>query len=121
MVYGLRRSDGSYDARSAGAFVERDGRWTSLERADYTIEVLDQWRSPVSGATYPGGWRITLPAHSFEAVVTPYVDDQELRTENSARVTYWEGAVRVEGTRDGRTLKGEGYVELTGYARPLRF
>jgi predicted secreted hydrolase len=29
---------------------------------------------------------------------------------------YWEGAVRVEGERDGRPVSGQGFVELTGYA-----
>jgi len=32
-------------------------------------------------------------------------------------LAYWEGAVAVEGTRGGRPLRGEGYVELTGYAQ----
>ena len=29
---------------------------------------------------------------------------------------YWEGAVDVTGTRDGASIGGRGYVELTGYA-----
>jgi predicted secreted hydrolase len=44
--------------------------------------------------------------------VTPRVADQEL----DLAVRYWEGAVRVEGTADGRPVGGEGYVELVGYA-----
>ena len=47
--------------------------------------------------------------------------DQELITENSTRVTYWEGAVKVEATRNGAPVTGEGYVELTGYAGALHF
>jgi predicted secreted hydrolase len=35
-------------------------------------------------------------------------------------VRYWEGAVRVEGTREGRPVQGRGYVELTGYAEAPR-
>jgi predicted secreted hydrolase len=32
---------------------------------------------------------------------------------------YWEGAVRVEGTRAGEPLSGFGYLEMTGYAESL--
>ena len=37
--------------------------------------------------------------------------DQEL----DVSVRYWEGAVRIEGTVDGETVSGHGYVEMTGY------
>ena len=33
-------------------------------------------------------------------------------------VTYWEGAVEVQGTRAGRPVRGRGYLEMTGYAGP---
>jgi predicted secreted hydrolase len=38
--------------------------------------------------------------------------DQELAFET---LPYWEGAVSIAGTRDGAPIRGEGYVELTGY------
>ena len=38
--------------------------------------------------------------------------DQELFT----TVRYWEGAVDVQGERQGESIEGRGYVELTGYA-----
>jgi predicted secreted hydrolase len=41
-------------------------------------------------------------------------------TTGSTGVTYWEGAVHVHGERDGAPVAGRGYVELTGYAAPLR-
>ncbi len=31
-------------------------------------------------------------------------------------MTYWEGACRVEGKRNGRPITGRAYVEMTGYA-----
>jgi predicted secreted hydrolase len=33
---------------------------------------------------------------------------------------YWEGAVDVVGTGAGKPLAGRGYLELTGYAAPLK-
>jgi predicted secreted hydrolase len=44
--------------------------------------------------------------------LTPLFDDQELDSRPSGGPVYWEGAVRVPG--------GSGYLELTGYAAPLR-
>ena len=31
------------------------------------------------------------------------------------QVSYWEGAIRVSGTRDGRAVTGQGFAELVGY------
>lgn len=121
MVYGLRRADGSYDERSSGALVLADGTKVSLDAGDFTIEVLERWKSARSGAAYPSKWRISIPSQKLEATVTPYVADQELRTETSVRITYWEGAASVAATRNGAAVAGEGYVELTGYAKPLSF
>lgn len=121
MLYGLRRADGSYDPNASGSYIKPDGTRVPLTPADYRIEVLDRWTSPKSGATYPSRWRVTVPKLGIEAMVTPYVADQELQTENSSRVTYWEGAVNVDATVQGQPAGGEGYVELTGYAGALSF
>jgi predicted secreted hydrolase len=51
--------------------------------------------------------------------VTPLLADQELRTSRSTQVTYWEGAVAITGTKQGRPVTGQGYVELTGYDEPV--
>jgi predicted secreted hydrolase len=42
--------------------------------------------------------------------------DQELHFQT---VTYWEGAVHFEGMCNGVSVRGNGYVELTGYAGNL--
>jgi predicted secreted hydrolase len=52
-------------------------------------------------------------------ILTPTIKDQELITEQSTRVTYWEGSVKVEGKSQDNSIKGMGYVELTGYAKPF--
>jgi predicted secreted hydrolase len=53
-----------------------------------------------------------VPGKGLELEVAPVMADQELFT----TVRYWEGAVDVEGERDGAPVTGRGYVELTGYA-----
>ena len=52
-------------------------------------------------------------------MLSPTVKDQELITQESTRVTYWEGSVKVEGKYQDSPIKGMGYVELTGYAKPF--
>jgi predicted secreted hydrolase len=42
--------------------------------------------------------------------------DQELITDRSTGVTYWEGAVDVSGRSGASAVRGRGYVEMTGYA-----
>lgn len=121
MLYGLRRPDGSYDPNTSGTYVKADGTRIPLSTSDYTIEVLERWKSPKSGATYPAKWMVRVPKLGLEATVTPYLADQELQTENSSRVTYWEGAVKVDAQMQGQPVAGEGYVELTGYAGALKF
>jgi predicted secreted hydrolase len=47
--------------------------------------------------------------------VTASISDQELDTAQSTQVVYWEGSVDISGTKAGKDMKGEGYMELTGY------
>jgi predicted secreted hydrolase len=47
------------------------------------------------------------------------VEDQELLTEESTRITYWEGSTRVSGTKAGTAISGNGYTEMTGYAKKI--
>jgi predicted secreted hydrolase len=56
---------------------------------------------------------VRVPRFDLDVTVTPVIANQELFT----TVRYWEGAVDVDGSRDGAPLSGRGYVELTGYAQ----
>jgi predicted secreted hydrolase len=111
MVYRLRRRDGSADAYSAGALIAADGATRPLAAADVTLAVLDRWASPRSRVRYPSRWRLAIPGAALSLEITPRLADQEL----IVGTRYWEGAVRVEGTADGRPIGGRGYVELVGY------
>ncbi len=116
MVFQIRRDDGSVDMFSSGSWISAEGDVTRLGREDFRIEVLDNWRSPDSGATYPARWTISVPKLDLRLSVEPYLSDQEL----DVSYAYWEGAVRVAGTRAGRQLAGHGYAELTGYAGSMQ-
>jgi predicted secreted hydrolase len=51
-----------------------------------------------------------------EWTLEPLMDDQELDSRLSTGTIYWEGAVRVAS--GGREV-GKGYLELTGYWKPM--
>jgi predicted secreted hydrolase len=83
------------------------------------VTILDHWRSPVTRASYPSGWRLEISNPQLHASLTlmPELKDQELVVYQSTGNSYWEGAVSIQGKSEGRAVEGEGYVELTGYAQ----
>jgi predicted secreted hydrolase len=112
MLYRLRHKDGAADPASSGTAVSPSGAARHLELSDFRIEGSGEWRSPRSGARYPARWRVRIPSEALDLEVRPLLADQEL----DVSFRYWEGAVRIEGTRHGSPIRGSGYVELTGYA-----
>jgi predicted secreted hydrolase len=119
MIYFLRLKDGSVEPASSGTLVAADGSTRHLKLSDISLTVLDRWKSPRSGGEYPSRWRIRIPSAGIDLTVAPLVPDQELQTEGSTGITYWEGAVAGEGRPGAVPVTGEGYVELTGYAGSL--
>ncbi len=119
MFYQIRHQNGKIDPYSSGTIIFPDGRYQHLPKKEFQIEVLDQWKSRKSGATYPSKWRAKVPDHRIELLLTPTVKDQELITKESTRVIYWEGSVKVDGKYQNNLVKGMGYAELTGYAKPF--
>ena len=120
MIYLLRRKDNNNSDASSGTFIGRSGESYHLDKEDFHVEVLDHWKSERSGALYPSRWRIRVFPMRLELTVVPNSADQELITERTTRINYWEGSVSVKGRRADRSIDGVGYVEMTGYAEPFR-
>jgi predicted secreted hydrolase len=99
-----------------GTLVEAAGTVRHLERNAFTVTPTGTWHSPHSGADYPAGWTIAIPAEGLQIELEPTVANQELDTRATTGVIYWEGSQIVRATRDGEPLDGDAYVELTGYA-----
>lgn len=116
MFYVLRHQDGSSDPYSSGTLIRKDGTWVHLPKEAFAIRVTSYWDSPRSQGRYPSSWQVAVLSHGMSLEVTPRLRDQELITQQSTGVTYWEGSVRVAGTVGGQRVTGSGYVELTGYA-----
>ena len=119
MIYLIRRTDGTLEPESSGTLISADGSWEHLSLDQIRIQTTRTWKSPRSGWKYPGGWNIEIPEAGLMIRVVPRVPDQELATKSTAGITYWEGAVSVEGSSAGKEITGAGYVELTGYAGKL--
>ncbi len=117
MLYQMRLESGVADPSSSGTFVAADGSTTHLASADFRMTPIAFWKSGKTGANYPIGWSVELPELRLEFTVRAAVQNQELAL---LPLAYWEGAIDVEGTRAGKRIKGSGYLELTGYAGPLR-
>ena len=116
MLFQLREHGGGLSASSSGTFMDTHGTPELIQKNGFSISVLDQWRSPHTQGMYPAAWQIELTDPHCLLEVRPWMADQEI---HFPAVTYWEGAVRFEGTCNGALARGNGYVELTGYAGNL--
>lgn len=112
MLYQLRNLDGTTDPFSGGSVRNTDGTLTTLRASDISWEPKGEWLSPHTQGRYPAEWQVRIAPLELTLTVTPLVADQELQV----TVRYWEGAVDVRGTRRGVPVRGEGYLEMTGYA-----
>ena len=86
----------------------------AFEPTDVRFSAARSWRSPRTGVEYPVSMRVRVGADEY--TLEPLLDDQELDARASTGTVYWEGAVRA--LRGGREV-GRGYLELTGYGKPL--
>ena len=116
MLFQIRRDDGTIDPFSSGNIVPANGSSAYLTEPEFQIEVLDHIESIESGATYPAKWRVEIPSRDISIVIEPLIAAQEL----NVSFVYWEGAVRISGTRGDQSISGYGYVELTGYAHSMQ-
>lgn len=116
MLFQLRRTDGSIDPYSAGTYIARDGRAIHLKRDEFELQPAAWWTSPKSGARYPVEWLVSVPSLKVDLKCSAAIPDQELVSEDTSAPTYWEGAVTYSGS-----AAGSGYLEMTGYTRPMRF
>ena len=117
MLYAMRRRDGTVDPVSAGTFVAADGQTTHLDRSDFRLDATRTWTSKLTQANYPLAWRMSVPRLELEFTSEPALDEQELVL---PPISYWEGATQARGHRAGKPVSGTGYMELTGYAGPLK-
>lgn len=114
-VFVLRRADGS--ALWAGG-SHRSAGGTARSFAPGEVRLLPgrRWRSASTAANYPVEWQVQTPAGTHR--VRALLDAQELDSRQSTGTVYWEGLSELLDESGARV--GLGYLEMTGYALPLR-
>ncbi|MFO1298039.1 MAG: lipocalin family protein [Rubrivivax sp.] len=75
-----------------------------------------RWRSAATNAVYPVQWQVLTPAGAH--TVRALLDAQELDGCAGTGAVYWEGLAELLDA-SGRRV-GLGYLEMTGYAAPLK-
>jgi predicted secreted hydrolase len=120
MLYRLRRKDGSADPYSSGTYVNAEGKSVHLTAADFRLLLTGEtWTSDVTRAKYPVAWSVEIPKLGLKLVTTTRLQSQELPRGSKIAPSYWEGAIVIEGMRDGAGVRGVGYLEMTGYDRAM--
>jgi len=105
---GLNMLDGS----SLMAFQMRDrSGGVHYAAPGTTFKTLRTWQSPRTGVEYP----VSMEVNGLR--LEPLMDDQEFDARAATGTIYWEGAVRA--FKDSAEV-GRGYLELTGYWKPMR-
>jgi len=110
MVYRLRQKNGAASPFSAGTFIDAQGVATHLEAKDMDLVPGRRWKN------YPVEWQLRVPRLGVDLKALPRLDEQELLSKGRLTPSYWEGAMRFEGTH-----AGVGYLEMTGYDDKVSF
>lgn len=88
---------------------EASGESRRFDAADVSFSPLGHWQSPRNGARYPV--RLEIRIGPYTVRTRPRLDDQEIASRRPLPLSYWEGLVELDGS-----LRGRGYLEMTGYA-----
>ncbi len=120
MLYRLRDKRGQATGYSSGSYIDATGKARFLSAKDFELTAGAEWTSPHTKARYPLEWRIRVPLLGLDLKEQTDLQDQELWSANGLLPSYWEGSVRYDGRMGGTSVKGVGYLEMTGYNAPVR-
>jgi predicted secreted hydrolase len=109
MLFELRRKDGTIDPYSSGTFIDAAGAAHHLDAQAMRLTPLEKWN------LYPIHWRIEVPSLHLQLDCRAVIPNQELIAKQGG-TAYWEGAVDYSGSQTGT-----GYLEMTGYRKPVEF
>ncbi|RHX88939.1 lipocalin-like domain-containing protein [Leptospira stimsonii] len=119
MAFNFRESPNSRSESFASVRLN-SGKKIGLEREGEVLFSHDssKWKSKTTQKEYPLRWNLITASSEKEAIldlkIEPVFEDQEFDSRPTTGFSYWEGAVRISGTRDGKKVKGTGYLELKG-------
>ncbi len=110
MLYRLRQKEGQASPHSAGTFIDGKGQTQHLSASEIELRPGRRWKN------YPIEWSLNIPKLQMNLKAIPRLDQQELTSKSKLTPSYWEGAMRFEGTHPGL-----GYLEMTGYDDKVQF
>ncbi|MBC7446089.1 MAG: carotenoid 1,2-hydratase [Polaromonas sp.] len=114
-AFRLRDKDGAA-VWDGGSFRSASGELYVFGRGEVEFKPVRRWKSPLSQASYPVEWTVRTPADFY--TVKAVIDNQELDSRSSTGAIYWEGLSELTDSNGKRV--GLGYLEMTGYAQPLK-
>ena len=86
----------------------------NLTNENLNLNPIEYWESEKTGVKYPIKWEVELPKQNTFLTVEALVKDQELDFRFGAyTMKYWEGMCKVTGTKDGKNVTGNAYLEMT--------
>lgn len=115
-AFQLRRADGTA-VWTGGSYRARGGSTRAFSASEVRFEALAHWVSAATQARYPVRWRVHTAAGEFE--LQALLEAQELDGRASLGTVYWEGLSELREPASGARV-GLGYLEMTGYVKPLR-
>ncbi len=119
MLYRLRSRSGEQNPFSSGTFIDSRGSAHYLDSTQFELTPGATWTSSTTSAHYPTTWLIRIPSLELELTESTALLDQELAGPNNTAPSYWEGAVTYTGRLHNAPIHGIGYLEMTGYDRPI--
>ena len=114
-AFRLRDKDGGA-VWDGGSFRAPQGQPYIFKRGEVIFKPTRSWKSPLTQTVYPVEWMVRTPADFY--TVRALIDNQELDSRQSTGSIYWEGLSELIDSNGKRV--GSGYLEMTGYAAPLR-
>ncbi|MDB5827004.1 MAG: hydrolase, partial [Variovorax sp.] len=114
-AFHLRRRDGGA-LWAGGSMRPKGGAVRAFSENEVRFDAESTWTSSRTKAIYPTRWRVQTPGGTF--TVRALLDDQELDGSGATGGVYWEGLSELLDAQGRRV--GRGYLEMTGYASPLR-
>jgi predicted secreted hydrolase len=90
--------------------LTKDGMTEPLHDNDIRLTPLETWSSKISGLIYTVQWKIELPTKNINLTTKAIVNDSEFDARLTTYNIYWEGAIKVEGSR-----MGKGFVEMNKF------
>ena len=114
-AFRLRSVDGGA-VWDGGSFRSANQSLYVFSKGELIFKPTRFWKSPLTQTTYPVEWIVRTPADFY--TVKAVIDNQELDSRQSTGAIYWEGLSELIDS-NGKKV-GSGYLEMTGYSKPLQ-